>query len=497
VEASRLLCARCGGRVRAYSGCTDREADFRLTDATRILSAACYLDPQFRITVHNEYLDKRHQAIGPNYGVDLPTVVRHCLHARQKALLRSIAVTVTILLLPLLAMWGAITPQSAALFAVIAVFGISFAHEWLTFDLIRKYFSKHTFDPVRLGSDPGPKRDYLRENGNGNVTVYRGFIPFVGAGTPLNSWSFTVDLRKGKSGDGDAGEPREFQVAELYQTIQEVFEALHIENLETHDRLYVSGRDVRDDERFLKHRLARPFSSVDAGLIGELISDTSLRVRHYRCVRVVDWSGELVASMFFRFSIVGHSLFVESSHRLLTPIDERYRRVERIHCEITVLQVLIRLGRGILWGIMNPFWAPLHVIYRTLRPIARAIANWVEDWLLSENPGFDYGAERSLREIACEQYLYRRYGQRADAEMHLKLLDQTLLNKVIEFLDEHNVDTSDLKERGNTILNSGVILSGGVLQAESIAVGQGARSLVQRMRRKQGQKKAAAAGTAA
>jgi hypothetical protein len=491
------LCARCGSRVRAYAGCTDREADFRRTDATRILSAACYLDPQFRVAVHNEYLDRWHQAIGPNYGVDLPTVVRHCLHARKRAFLRSLAVTGTMLLFGVLAALGSMTPGSALVLALIGVFGISFAHEWLTFDVIRKYFSKRSFDPERLGSDPGPKRDYLRENGNGNVTVYRGFIPFVGAGTPLNSWSFTVDLRKPKSGNGDGGEPREFEVKELYQTMEEVFGALHIDNLETHDRLYVSGRDVRDDERFLRHRLARPYSSVDGGLLGELISDPSLRVRHYRCVRVVDWSGELVASMFFRFSIVGHSLFVESSHRLLTPIDERYRRVERIHCEITVLQVLIRLGRGIGWGIINPFWAPIHVIYRALRPIARLIADWVEDWLLSENPGFDYGAERSLREIACERYLYRRYGQRADAEMNLKLLDQTLLNKVIEFLDEHNVDTSDLKERGNTILNSGVILSGGVLQAESVAVGQGARSIVQRMRQKRGQKKAAAAGTAA
>jgi hypothetical protein len=405
-------------------------------------------------------------------------------------------VTGSILLFWLMAELGAILPLFAVAMALAATFAISFVHEWLTFSMIRKYFSKRSFNPEHLGSDPGPKRAYLRENGNGNVTVYRGFVPFVGAGTPLNSWSFTVDLRKPKVANGDGGEPREFELAKLYGTMEEAFAGLHIDNLHAHDKLYVSGRDVRDDQRFLKHRLARPFSSVETGMIGALISDPSLRVRHYRCVRVVDWSGELVASMFFRFSIVGHSLFVESSHRLLTPISERYRRLERIHCEVTVLQVLIRLTRAIGWGIVNPVWAPIHAFYRALRPIVRPIANWVEDWLLSENPGFDYGAESSLREIACEGYRYRRYGQRLDAEMHLKLLDQTLLNEVIEFLDEHNVDTSDLRERGNTILNSGVIVSGGVLQAESLAVGQGARSIVRRLRQNRGQRKAAAAGTA-
>jgi hypothetical protein len=71
---------------------------------------------------------------------------------------------------------------------------------------------------------------------------------------------------------------------------------------------------------------------------------------------------------------------------------------------------------------------------------------------------------------------YRRYFQRLDREMYVKTLEQRLLDAIIQFLDEHNVDVSDLVERQTTILNNGVMLSGGTIQAESLAVGTGARA---------------------
>jgi len=48
---------------------------------------------------------------------------------------------------------------------------------------------------------------------------------------------------------------------------------------------------------------------------------------------------------------------------------------------------------------------------------------------------------------------------------------------LVEFLDDHNIDTSDLKERQTTILNSGVIVQGGDVNAESLAVGPGAEAI--------------------
>ncbi len=47
------------------------------------------------------------------------------------------------------------------------------------------------------------------------------------------------------------------------------------------------------------------------------------------------------------------------------------------------------------------------------------------------------------------------------------MLERSILDSTIDFLEAKNVDTSDLKERKTTILNSGVIVSGGSIEAKS------------------------------
>jgi predicted Ser/Thr protein kinase len=77
---------------------------------------------------------------------------------------------------------------------------------------------------------------------------------------------------------------------------------------------------------------------------------------------------------------------------------------------------------------------------------------------------FDYGAEKSVREMAAGKE-WRVYFQKLDKEMHHKILQQQLLDMLVDFLDEHGVDTSEIKERTTHILNNGVIVSGGSINA--------------------------------
>jgi hypothetical protein len=97
--------------------------------------------------------------------------------------------------------------------------------------------------------------------------------------------------------------------------------------------------------------------------------------------------------------------------------------------------------------------------------------------LIKENYSFDYGATASIRALATSSN-YRRYFQRLDKEMGLKLVERAILDSIIEFLDEKNVDTSDLKERTSMIFNNGVIVSGGYIRADTFTGGQGATSEV-------------------
>ena len=86
-----------------------------------------------------------------------------------------------------------------------------------------------------------------------------------------------------------------------------------------------------------------------------------------------------------------------------------------------------------------------------------------------------------MRELATEPR-YSRYFQRLDKEMHVKIVERRVLDAIVSFLDEHGVDTSELKHRRETILNQGVMISGGDVKFENTQVGSRARMAVNQMR---------------
>ena len=97
---------------------------------------------------------------------------------------------------------------------------------------------------------------------------------------------------------------------------------------------------------------------------------------------------------------------------------------------------------------------------------------------IKHNPLYDYGIAQSIRQMVSSPR-FAHYFQRLDQEMYVKIIEREMLDTIIEFLDDHNIDTSDIKERQTTILNQGVIVQGGDVQAESLAVGAGAQAVSQ------------------
>jgi hypothetical protein len=67
-----------------------------LSNATRYLCAAAYLDPTYTNKVISE-LTASHRAVAPSLGIDLVPVIRHCLSARRAQLLRDVMLTVLLL----------------------------------------------------------------------------------------------------------------------------------------------------------------------------------------------------------------------------------------------------------------------------------------------------------------------------------------------------------------------------------------------------------------
>jgi hypothetical protein len=450
------------------------------SESTRYLCAAAYLDRGFANQVITKVLEEEHRAVAPSYGVDVVPVVRHCLTAERRRRLRDLALIGVVLVGgPVLLLAGA-SPAGVVLRLLLLAWAVIFVESAVNrYEVLAARLLRDRFDPAAPQA-PLTRRQArllreLHENERGNVTVYSGFSPFVGCGLDQGGWSFALNAGKGRRDLHETLEPIPFEVEQLHDEVVSALRALGLRQVRIEDRLYVNGQDIRDDRRFLPDPFARPGAWADAETLDQFLHTPTQRVRHYTCIQVVDWQGELVLSIFFRCTKAGGNLFVEASYFLLPPLREEYHKIDNLRATPDLAGGAELALKAAVGTIPILVMAPFHV----LAHLTSGLTRWQERRSMRRtiraNPSFDYGATTSIRQSGMSTS-YRRYFQRLDREMYVKTLEQRLLDAIIQFLDEHNVDVSDLVERQTTILNNGVMLSGGSIQAESLAVGTGARA---------------------
>ena len=287
----------------------------------------------------------------------------------------------------------------------------------------------------------------------------------------MGGWSLALDVKKGKEDLGQAASPIPFRVKELYEEMTKAAHSLGFNTLTLEDKLCVNGQDIRNDARFLPEPLGRPCTKVPPEVVEECVETVSFGVRHYKHIRIVDWSGELALNAMLRFVNSGHHLFVEVNYNLLTPLLEGYHHVDSLNPELSF---------GDWVKVLVSSWAlsPFLLAFLPFVPVI-LVHHWYHEWsserglrrAVRNNRSFNYGAVTSLREDTSSGF-YRRYFQKLDSELYKKVLERQIFDTLVRFLDAHNIDTSDLKERQSTVLNSGVIVSGsGTIQADTLAVG--------------------------
>jgi hypothetical protein len=452
------------------------------SETTRYLCAAAYLDRRFAEHVITKVLQEEHRAVAPSYGVDILPVVRHCLAAQRRRLTRDALLTALLLVGgPLLLLLGATLPGALLRIGLLA-WAVIFVESCINrYEVLAARLLRNRFDPD-ADDAPVTRRQArmigeLLEHERGNVTVYSGFSPFVGCGLDLDGWSFALNVDKGRQAFGDTRDPIPFEVEELHRDVVSALRALDIGQVHIEDRLYVNGQDIRDDRRFLPNPYRRPSPSADPTLLRQFLRNPTQRVRHYTCIQVTDWQGELILSIFFRCTKAGANLFVEAAYFLLPPLQERYHKVDDLRATPDLKGAAELALTATLGTIPVLLQAPFHVAGR----LTARLTAWFERLSMRRairaNPSFDYGATTSIRESGMATN-YRRYFQRLDREMYIKIIERRLLDAIIGFLDAHDIDTSELVERKTTILNQGVMISGGSIQAQSLAVGTGARARV-------------------
>jgi hypothetical protein len=500
------------------------------TETTRLLCAAAYTEATFAQEVVDELLEEDHRAVEVPPGVDPAPVLRHCVAAsalkrrRDRWLAATLVVLVVVSLVTgssyalfwlqgwavvgyflsrtprrparlqrtrrLVRWWlgsgyvvslialtvrGFVEPASAAgALCVLLAWGIVVYDLWYaTYEIVKRQLDRRTFDPGDAPEVASPdlarRIDEIADRKAGNLTVYSGFLPFAGAGIDLGGWSFVVDLRKGREEAGNRLTPQPLEPLALYEGVDEGLRELRMPNLTIEDRAYVNGTDIRDDPVLLPSPLARPVSRLPDLELRLLMHAPGHRVRHYRCMRVTGWGGELVLSLYLRFEVAHGRMFCELSSFLLTPLKSELHRSDRLPPEPEPQDVLRLAWRSLILMPVLSLRAP----FALLRPSWRERRRAKQLQLVERDAFFDYGAtENVLERVRLGDYA--RYFQMLDKEMYAKVLERAILDAIVDVLDAHDIDAGELVERRSTIINNGLMIQGGSVEAENVAVGTGA-----------------------
>jgi hypothetical protein len=423
--------------------------------------------------VVRDILDERFTAPPSSPDVDLVPVILHAIAARKRHLVRDVLLT----LLLFSAFWGAYTTRYVVVLLALALCWVVVVGETLvaTYGVVAHDLRPGRFTPDALSSDDPEVRQRLEQvavAARGNVSVYSGYQPFAGSGVPVEAWSFALDIDR--AAEGRVAES--FTALSIHDFVKQQLRDLRTGQVTLADRVFVDGRDIRDDRRFLPDRLAAPKPKVDRSLVRSLTVEPEDRARSYLTVQLSGWRGQLVASTFLRFVVTPHELVVEVTHCLLGPVRDEFQEVDRLLPEPTARQAIRIGGRALRRTPGHLLRAPFAIAAHLVGPVTAARHQARQRREIISSLRFDYGAARSPRETVSDRN-YQRYFQKLDGDLYTKVIEKRMLDAVRQFLESKGIDTAELTQHQTTIQNHGVyVASGGTVTAGSVAAGTGARA---------------------
>jgi hypothetical protein len=446
------------------------------SQTTRLLCASAFLVRGFSDQILN-HLNSGGRAVCPEMGVDLGVVARVCQYAKNRERkFHFIFFGFAVLAL----LEALMNPVIGAGILIVGGAAIYFCKLYFERSKLVAKFTHDKFQNIDLKTAYPVEFDAEVEGAlpqdDQNLFIYSGFTPFIGAGTNLGGWSFTVDLSK-PAENFSRSAPQAFQMEELYGALTDAIAEAGLQAVNVKNAYFVHGSQIRDDKEILPDVYFRPNQRLTEERAKALVGNNDPVVRHYKWITVHDWGQELVTSYFIRCSRRGKNMFVEINRYLLTPISDHYRGIDAL----PPLDGKMIFGYLVLAAVAGPVCvalSPLFLLGHLQKGLERMFDRKEKERCegIDNNPQYNFGASGSFREKFSSGY-FMHYFQKTDGDFYIKVLERTLLSSIIAFLEEHQIDTSDLRERQNMILNSGIIVHGGDVKAESLAVGVGAQAI--------------------
>lgn len=448
-------------------------------DVTRYLCAAAYLDAEYGRMLIRQIAAEPYLAVAPAPECDIPVVLRHAYAALVRRHRRDLLLSLLLLLL-LIFLLGVHSLPLVALTLIAAWVTVLVFHYTTYFGQHLQQLRPENFNPAAAPKPPtrdiGDRLAEIGRYATGNVTVYSGYGPFLGYGVALDSWSFALDVNKA---DPSGTTPLAgFDVTEIYAYVASRLRTLALPDLVIGERLFVDGSAIIDDERFLADPVTRPVAAVSAAQIDALKREPEDRARPYLTVQSTGWRGELVSSLFLRFTRSESNLFVEADHTVLCPLLPAYKVIDLLMQRPTGRDHRTLLARASKETLGDLLAAPARAVrgFDLDLGMQGRINRQLQQ--IAELNRFDYGARFSVRQLASDTQ-YHRYFQKQDSGMVVKVVEKRVLDALVEFAREHGIDVADLLQRQETIINNGIIAgTGAQVTASAVASGRSSRAWI-------------------
>jgi hypothetical protein len=293
------------------------------------------------------------------------------------------------------------------------------------------------------------------------LVVYRGFVPFVGAGRPEDPWSIAVPLERLP----DTTATGALTTATLYAGINAEITSLRaartlspgqrLGELNIGELVIVSSDELIDHlaepaaADFLTEPGAAPFTMLRRERAA-IIRDNPLEwARYYQCYQVETWDRDLVVTVFVHVAVGEGALYVEWTPCVLRPIRRSYRKIDGM-----ARSPLRPAARAVLDLLTLPVSLPGRLVHLLsfLRPLPqdRGVVN----------PGM-YGSATSLRELAADRNVHN-YFQLADVDRYVKMLEGRLIRAVSRMMRGAGYSPASFDAQAAAVVNNNVQIAGSV-----------------------------------
>ncbi len=326
----------------------------------------------------------------------------------------------------------------------------------------------------------------------GNLTLHADPSPFIGAGEVETSWSMSLQLRPAGSGPA-SNEYIAVDPVALHRHVRGRLTAMRGDALPERERVsglilldYVvaSGERERMDS-LIEPEERSPYEEVSPDAIEAIIRHPQGSLRYYLRA-VVGAEGkdvvtdderlvvpaqdqQIAVSTFLYLAVEGGMLYAEFVATVLPPVNGRYSIIDRLVPDRLFVRALGESLAGLFLALPA---APVRMVRSLLTMLTYGRKMERTDRASLEYRSYDYGARLSVRELASVGKL-ETYVQKLDAEKYYKLVERAVTSAILDFLDTHGVDTAEYQARTNTVLNAGVIITGGTVSGP-VAGGTGA-----------------------